>query len=124
MTQADRPSTWSTQITDWQLATFGPVQPGPAWARFEEELEELIVSDGLARASDENASVAEEAADVVITLAAWVLAATGIDLAAAVERKLQTNRAREWVLDGRGCGYRADGARAAALLAGRTGGAE
>jgi hypothetical protein len=97
MTPDERPSTWSELITDWQAATFGTVTRERAWARFEEELEELIEADCEPR--EPNEKLAAEAADAVITLAAWVKAATGLDLADAVERKMAINRAREWRQD-------------------------
>ncbi len=97
--------TWSESITDWQAATFGPVTPERAWARFEEEFDELHFRDE----DSSSDAVADEAADVVITFAAWVKARTGLDLADAVERKMAINRAREWKLDGAGCGYHVKG---------------
>lgn len=102
--------TWSEAINEWQLATFGPATPQRAWSRFEE----LIEAD--CEPSEPAAKLAEEAADVVITLVGWVQARTGLDLAEAVERKMRTNRAREWRLDGQGCGYH--------VKPERTGGAE
>lgn len=96
--------TWSESITNWQEHTFGPVTPERAWARFEEELGELVDEEGFYPASPNN-KLADEAADSVITLAAWLKARTGLDLAEAVERKMAINRGREWRLDGAGCGY-------------------
>lgn len=95
--------TWSEAITDWQLATFGPVTPARAWARFDEEFNELVDAD--CEPTEPPEKIAEEAADVVITFAAWVLARTGLDLAAAIERKMQVNLKREWNVDGEGGGY-------------------
>lgn len=95
--------TWSQAIADWQLHTFGPCDPVRAWSRFEEELEELIDAD--CPPSEPDAKLADEAADVVITLVAWLKSRTGLDLAEAVERKMQVNRARKWDVRGDGTGY-------------------
>jgi hypothetical protein len=99
--------TWSEAITDWQLATFGPVTPERAWGRFDEEFNELVDAD--CEPTEPPEKIAEEAADVVITFAAWVRARTGLDLAAAVERKMQIDRAREWNVRPDGTGYHVKG---------------
>lgn len=91
---------WSKPITDWQRETFGEATPDTAYARAREEWDELV--DG--HCEDwEPAEQAEEAADVVITLAAFVRA-HGFDLAEVVERKMAKNRARKWVTRGDGTG--------------------
>ena len=93
--------TWSTAITEWQVKTFGEAKPERAWGRMLEEFEEMIA----ALEQNEHAEkLSEEAADVVITLAAWVQS-HGHDLANEVEKKMAKNRARQWKLDGAGCGY-------------------
>lgn len=96
--------TWSEAICEWQAATFGPATPQRAWARFEEEFEELI--DASAEPAEPTEKIAEEAADVVITLIGWLNArCPGQDLATAIERKMQINRARQWRTAGDGTGY-------------------
>lgn len=110
--------TWSQAINEWQLETFGEASSVRAWCRFEEELEELIEADCPPQEPD--AKLADEAADVVITLAGWLKARTGLDLAEAVEQKMRINRARKWNVRGDGTGYhvKPDGSSE------RTGGAE
>lgn len=89
---------------DWQLATFGPLEPGTAGAerayeRVCEEWTELEETH-----PRESAKNIDEAADIVITLAAYV-GHLGDDLARAVERKMAINRARKWIITEDGCGY-------------------
>ncbi len=89
------PQTWSQAIVQWATETFGPVTPEAALDRAALEWNELTDPD--------RAPTPEEAADVVICLAAHVAAAGG-DLAAEVERKMAINRARAWVSNGDGTG--------------------
>lgn len=85
--------TWSSDISDWQKATFGQVTPERALERTHEEWVELVESgDPL------------EAADVVIVLCA-LAAACGKDLATLVEQKMAINRARKWNVGPDGTGY-------------------
>ncbi len=94
--------TWSEAIREWQLATFGKCDHERAYDRALEEWEEM--ADKLVADDVTDAGIAEEAADVVITLAAFV-ATLGLDLATEVEKKMAINRARKWRVDGDGCGY-------------------
>lgn len=98
--------TWSKAITDWRQDTFGPVTPERALHRVREEWDELWPRSSTAQkvCSCDQGDNAEEAADVVITLAAFV-ATLGYDLAEVVEAKMAKNRARKWRVDGTGCGY-------------------
>lgn len=89
--------TWSKPISDWARDTFGASTPERALERAQEEWDELKLKPS-----------AEEAADVVICLTAYVRT-LGSDMAAEVERKMEINRAREWVTDGTGCGYHKKG---------------
>lgn len=100
--RANPDRTWSESITDWQLATFGEATPERAFDRFLEEFDEMA---GASAVDTSNEKLAEEAADVVITLAAWVKARTGLDLAIAVEQKMLVNRERKWDVRGDGTGY-------------------
>ena len=84
---------WSKSISDWARETFGASTPERALERAQEEWDELKLKPS-----------AEEAADVVICLTAYVRT-LGSDMAAEVERKMEINRAREWRVDGSGCGY-------------------
>mgnify|MGYP001565879327 CR=1 FL=1 len=93
--------TWSEAIREWQRETFGTVAPTRSYGRMLEELKEFRDK---AEGMSNNPEVAEEAADVVITLAAFV-ATLGLDLATEVEKKMAINRARKWRVDGDGCGY-------------------
>lgn len=87
-------------ISAWTEATFGPASSNArVAARANEEMAELL----RALTSDDNHPRAvEEAADVVIIL--YRLAQRmGSDLHAAIDRKMQINRKREWgVGDGHG----------------------
>lgn len=93
--------TWSKAICEWQVKTFGEATPDRAWGRMLEEFEEMIES---VEQQAPNEKMAEEAADVVITLAAFV-GTLGKDLADAVQMKMAKNRARIAKLDGTGCAY-------------------
>lgn len=94
--------TWSEAINDWQRTTFGPATPERAWGRFSEEFEEMVEAE--CEPAEHPEKIAEEAADVVITLVGWLNArCPGQDLATAIERKMAINRARQWdVRDGVG----------------------
>lgn len=92
-------STWSEEITDWQLATFGSIEHEFALERATEEWEELVAIPGSEGATDLDAAL--EAADVVICLAAFVRS-LGFDLAALVSGKLDVNRLRKWRRDADG----------------------
>lgn len=88
--------TWSKEINEWQRDTFGEPTPEAAYDRFDEELREF---DELSIDEDD----AEEAADVVITLVAY-LASKGKDLATEIEKKMAINRKRKWKTRGDGTG--------------------
>ena len=94
--------TWSTEITGWQQATFGKASVMTAYSRTVEEWTEL--RDKLEGMQSTNAACAEEAADVVICLAALV-GSLGFDLAEVVEKKMLVNRARKWRVGPDGKGY-------------------
>lgn len=91
---------WSSEIVEWQQATFGDATPDSAIDRACEEWGELLEA---LEEVDPGADVAEEAADIVIVLSAFV-ATLGHDLAAAVAAKMGKNRARKWVRTTAGCG--------------------
>lgn len=96
--------TWSEAINDWQRTTFGPATPERAWGRFSEEFEEMVEAE--CEPAEPPEKIAEEAADVVITLIGWLNArCPGQDLATAIERKMSINRARQWDVRGDGTGY-------------------
>lgn len=95
--------TWSKDVVEWQRATFGETNPHAAFDRAAEEwieLESLQCISGLPAPA---LTVADEAADVCIVLAAFV-ASLGLDLSECIEAKMQKNKARKWVLTGQGCG--------------------
>lgn len=95
-----KPMSWSKPITDWQRETFGTPTVTVAFERAREEWAEMF--DGFHEdwSPEEQA---EEAADVVITLAAFVRA-LGFDLAEVLEKKMAKNRVRKWVTRGDGTG--------------------
>ncbi len=84
----------------WRLATLGPYPSTAKMAsRANREMVELLdaIADGLPAEK-----IAEEAADVAIVLYG-VAGSVGLDLAAAIDRKMAVNRQRKWkVVDGIG----------------------
>lgn len=90
----------SVSIAAWAEATFGPVTDLTVLSRrARQELDEL--EEALRAGQSEEA--VREAADVVILLHR-VCALMGADLDAAVDAKMQINRARRWRLSGDGVG--------------------
>ena len=103
-------------IAAWADATFGPAVSLTSIAeRAMVELRELVEK---CRALDEAIAgdgefagngeydprhATEEAADVVIVLSR-LFVELGVDMHAAIDRKMQINRARRWTLDGNGHG--------------------
>ena len=104
-------------IAAWADATFGPVSALTSIAeRAMVELRELVEK---CRALDEAIAgdgefagngeydprhATEEAADVVIVLSR-LFVELGVDMHAAIDRKMAINRARRWTLDGNGHGH-------------------
>lgn len=104
-------------IAAWADATFGPVSSLTSIAeRAMVELRELVEK---CRALDEAIAgdgefagngeydprhATEEAADVVIVLSR-LFVELGVDMHAAIDRKMAINRARRWTLDGNGHGH-------------------
>jgi NTP pyrophosphatase (non-canonical NTP hydrolase) len=89
-------------IAQWANDTFGPAGSNArVAARANEEMAELLRA---LTADDNSPKAAEEVADVFIVLyrLAWRL---GVDIHEVIDRKMQTNRAREWKLDATGHGY-------------------
>lgn len=95
---------WSKPIEAWQRATFGEATTQRALDRSSEEWAELTAANDRILQDPSNQEIAAEAADVVITLVAFV-ATLGFDLAEEVERKMAKNRARKWHSNGDGTGY-------------------
>lgn len=90
----------SASIAAWAETTFGPATDLTVLSRrARQELDEL--EDALR--AGESAEAVREAADVVILLHR-VCALLGSDLDAAVNAKMQVNRARRWRLSGDGVG--------------------
>ena len=90
-----------SSIADWAESTFGKSTQLRAATRMNEEVAELLAK--MSNATVSNAAIIEEVADVQIVL--YVLAGRlHMDLDAEVQRKMAINRAREWKLDGSGCG--------------------
>lgn len=109
-------------VHEWRVATFGQADPPESVAlRMAEEVGELLAllgyGDSMWRRvktcqketfilANDKAEIADELADVQVLL--WGAAsAFGIDLGAAVDRKMGVNRARRWDLDGKGGGQHA-----------------
>lgn len=89
-------------ISQWAEATFGPSGSNArAAARANREMSELLEH---VTADDQHPEAAEEIADVVIVLYR-VATCLGVDLHELIDRKMATNRARKWRLDGTGHGY-------------------
>jgi hypothetical protein len=87
---------WSERIVTWATDTFGISSEAAAYRRFEDECKEFILER-------DPRKKAEEAADLVITLATYIKR-TGFDLADLVDMKMFVNERREWVLNGDGTG--------------------
>lgn len=92
-------------IEEWRVATFGAPPSAKLAAirlatRANKEMAEL-----LHELSAENAAAAaEEIADVVIVLYG-IATRLGFNVQQLVNRKMDVNRSREWVLDGTGHGH-------------------
>lgn len=84
-------------IGEWAHGTFGPVELGRGIERAKEEFYELEIAPTTEEAI-------EEAADVIITLAAMVYSQGGY-LQDAIDKKMKINRARRWKTHGDGTGY-------------------
>lgn len=88
-------------IRNWAISTFGKqAHPKQIAIRALEELIELL------KAIDNESSdrINEEIADVEICMA-YLAAVVGCDRQDEIEKKMATNRQREWILDGMGNGY-------------------
>ena len=94
--------TWSQEISAWQLKTFGQALPIRALDRAEDEWIEL--SNVLCGDQYNAHEAINEAADVVICLAAFV-ASLGGDLHEAIQAKMKVNENRQWHSNGDGTGY-------------------
>ena len=82
-------------ICEWADTTFGETTPDAAIDRCVKEMEEFDKADA--------EHVANEAADVVITLYR-VAQVMGFDLLEAVDLKMRVNRGRTWTKNGDGTG--------------------
>jgi NTP pyrophosphatase (non-canonical NTP hydrolase) len=84
-------------IQQWARDAFGPAPlPSRIAARANEEMAELLMAvngDALVPAE-----IASECADIVIMLCRMA-DRLGFDLGAAVDQKMQINRARRWVVE-------------------------
>ena len=88
-------------IHEWAVQTFGVSPSNLRKAiRVNTEMAELLTKLTL---DDNDQNAIGEAADICIVLHTLV-AQLGGDLDSAVQIKMAINRAREWVLDGSGCG--------------------
>lgn len=89
-------------ISRWAFDTFGPASSNVRVAtRANEEMAELLRA---LAADDKHPKAAEEIADVVIVL--YRLATRlEVDLHEVIDRKMATNRNREWNRDNSGHGY-------------------
>lgn len=89
-------------ISDWANATFGSTGSNLRVAiRANEELSELLqvlVKD------DNDPKAIVEVADVIIVLMR-LAERSGYNIEDEIDRKMAINRARQWVLDGSGCGH-------------------
>lgn len=89
-------------ISRWAEETFGPSGSNArAIARANREMAELLEH---VTGDDRHPEAAEEIADIVIVLSR-VMTRLGADLQGEIDRKMATNRARKWRLDGTGHGY-------------------
>lgn len=88
-------------ISKWAIETFGkPQDEEIILTRFMDEVQEL---DDKFSEGAENQAIIDECADVLIIL--YQVANThGFDLHEAVNKKMQTNRARKWDTKGDGVG--------------------
>lgn len=94
-------------ISKWQRDTFPKVTPKAALGKFEKEVNEfadLLLSGDIPRHED----LCDEAADVFIVLV-QVCDALGVDLKEAVDRKMQINFKRDWVIAEDGTGQHVKG---------------
>lgn len=91
-------------ISNWAEETFGPVTTNVRTAtRLNDEMAELLSK--LAK-DDTHPGAGDEMADVLIIL--FRLAEKlGYDLLYEVDRKMEVNRGRTWILDGTGHGHHA-----------------
>lgn len=88
-------------ISQWAEQTFGPAGSNLRVAvRANQEMAELLTRLAI---NDNDPAAATEIADIVITLYR-VATRLNKDIDAEVQRKMAINRAREWELDGSGCG--------------------
>lgn len=90
----------SQTIASWGDATFGQASLRALALRAREELDELVTAIDDREGKD---NIALEAADVTILLHR-LCGTLGIELAEAVNRKMEINRARNWVKSGDGTG--------------------
>lgn len=94
-------------VAEWADATFGPTTPWRAFERMQKEYWELRDKVYAIGANEGDAFSLEDAraecADVLITLYR-VAEALGCDLAVEVDRKMEINRKRKWVVDANGHG--------------------
>lgn len=89
-------------IAKWADETFGKeVLDGNVFERADGEMAELW--DKIVSHPRSPSGIAEECADVVIVLAR-LAHRCGFDIFEMVDRKMEINRGREWVLDGKGQG--------------------
>ncbi|MBV9125627.1 MAG: nucleotide pyrophosphohydrolase [Planctomycetes bacterium] len=89
-------------ISDWARETFGEPKSNLSVAiRANEEMAEMLAC---LNRDDGDQHAAEEAADIIITLAV-MFDRLGIDMVAEINRKMRINRERQWRLDGQGHGY-------------------
>jgi NTP pyrophosphatase (non-canonical NTP hydrolase) len=96
------PAETQATISRWADETFGPSGSNArAVARANREMSELLEH---VTADDRHPEAAEEVADIVICLYR-IAARLGVDLHGEIDRKMVTNRARKWRLDGTGHGY-------------------
>lgn len=89
-------------VSKWAEETFGPSTPEATLKRAMEEIDELIEWRRWAlRAARHNPiELAEEAADVCITLYRYIHLVDPD----AIEKKMKVNRARKWKITGEGVG--------------------
>lgn len=94
---------WTQQlITQWSERTFGPhLSIAAIVARANLEMAELVTEVAANPAG--SAKALEEVADIVIVLSR-VATICGGDLLAAIDKKMDVNIKRKWVLNGDGTG--------------------
>lgn len=89
-------------IAKWADETFGTsVLDRNIFERADDEMAELYAK--VTFSPEVPSGIAEECADVVIVLAR-LAHRCGFDIFEMVDRKMEINRGREWVLDGKGQG--------------------